>query len=73
MNANDIIRQRLLEALGRRGMTQAELARQMGLPPASVGDWTTGRHGMMTHSLRRVCVALGVSADWMLGLKGDEE
>jgi len=73
MNTNDIIRQRLLEVLGERGMTQSELARRMGLPPASVGDWTTGRHGMTADSLRRVCEALGVSADWMLGLKEVDE
>lgn len=69
MRRNDIIRAHLHEALGMRDMTQTELARRIGAPPATVGDWATGRHGMSAYNLGRVCEALGVSADWMLGLK----
>ena len=73
MRRNDIIRARLLEALGRRNMSQAELARRCGIPATTVGDWVRGRTGMMAYNLGRVCAALGVSADWMLGLREVDE
>ena len=73
MRWNNTIRSRLLEAMGRRDMSQAELARRCGVPATTVGDWVRGRTGMMAYNLGRVCVALGVSADWMLGLKEDME
>jgi DNA-binding XRE family transcriptional regulator len=43
-----------------RGMTQAELARQVGLSPVYVSQIETGRRGGSTKVLRRVAAALDI-------------
>ncbi len=43
-----------------RGMTQAELARQVGLSPMYVSQIETGRRGGSTKALRRIAAALDI-------------
>ncbi len=49
-----------------RGMTQAELARQVGLSPMYISQIETGRRGGSTKALRRIAAALDIDlADLM--------
>ena len=43
-----------------RGMTQAELARQVGLSPMYISQIETGRRGGSTKALRRIAAALDI-------------
>ena len=43
-----------------RGMTQAELARQVGLSPMYISQIETGRRGGSTKALRRIAAALNI-------------
>ena len=43
-----------------RGMTQAELARQVGLSPLYISQIETGRRGGSTKALRRIAAALDI-------------
>jgi transcriptional regulator with XRE-family HTH domain len=50
------------------GWTQQRLAGELGTSQARVSDWETGRFEMLSGTLLRVCTALDVSSDWVMGL-----
>lgn len=65
--------QRRLGALARTarermGLTQAQVARQVGLAPAVYGRIERGDMMPSVPSLRRICLALDISADALLDL-----
>ena len=64
--ANIIARLRL--AKDRRGLTYKELAEKSGLSPRTVA-YAIRAGRMRTDTLVRLCLALNVSADWVLGLR----
>lgn len=47
-------------------MTQAELADSCRLKPATISHFETGERVPCARNLRKLCTALGVSADYML-------
>lgn len=65
-----------LDALGARvesarfaiGLTQAELAERVGCSRCMVVYVEQARYQPSSHLLMRLCVALEVSADWLLGM-----
>lgn len=65
------------KALGRRvrrirrgmDMTQAKLAELAGISTAFVGHIERGTRVLSVETLERICKALAVSADYMMGLK----
>ena len=59
---------RLREARTLRGMSQSELARQIGGSPNQMSMVESGQSGMSTRTLRAAASALNVSADFLLGL-----
>ena len=60
-------------ALMRRGMTQADLAEETFVSPATISHYVKGRRGIYFETLVAICKALNVSADYLLGLKEDME
>lgn len=62
--------QRLRAARLAADLTQVELAAAAGLAQATVCDFEAGRSQPSAYSLCRLCRALGVSADTLLGLAG---
>jgi transcriptional regulator with XRE-family HTH domain len=52
----------------RQGLTQAEVAQQVRLEPAVYGRIERGKMTPSVPSLRRICAALGLSADALLSL-----
>ena len=65
----------LRQAFGRRlresrklaGLTQVELAKQLGVNRQAVGHWETGRNLPEGKTLRKLAEVLGVSAMWLHG------
>ena len=64
----DIFSARLREAREARGLNQRELAERLGLPPSSIAHFEGGRRGPSVENLIRLARALGVTADFLLGL-----
>lgn len=62
---------RLKEAFGRSGMTQVELARELGSKQGNVARWLNGAHTPSLPIMADMCKVLNVSADWLLGLEVD--
>ena len=69
--ANETFRQRLIAAMAARGMTIDELAARTGLATSLISEYRAGRNAPRIKSLTKLCAALGVSADFMIGLLGD--
>jgi transcriptional regulator with XRE-family HTH domain len=60
---------RLRRSRKARDMSQAELSTLLGLPQSWVSELETGKRPHLdANTLARFCTALGVSADYLLGL-----
>lgn len=60
----------LAEELEARGMTQGELARRMGRPRQTVSGIVTGRKAITAETALQLERALGVAAQFWVGLEG---
>lgn len=66
------IGERIAAARAKRGMSQADLVRAMGAGSVKhLSTWENGRVNPSTHYIRKLALALGVSADYLLGLEGE--
>jgi transcriptional regulator with XRE-family HTH domain len=64
-----LFRQRLAEAMARRGVTQSALARDCGVDRSTISALLSDSVRMPNAQLAADCAAsLGVSSDWLLGL-----
>lgn len=65
-----ILRTRLVQAMEQRGLTQSALAREIGVDRSTVSQLLNGEGARLpnAHVVGECAVALGVSADWLLGL-----
>lgn len=61
-----------LESL-RKGQTQKEFASKIGLPLNSYTNWVRGIREPSMSAIISLCTHLSVSADWLLGLTGDNK
>lgn len=50
------------------GMTQAELAAQLGVPQSQIAKWETGARRPKVENLARIAAALGVPLERLLQL-----
>ncbi len=62
------IAHRIKQVLANRGLTQAQLSENPGLPPATISHFITGFRTPGTSSLRKLSHALGVSIEYLLGI-----
>ena len=68
--------QTLKELRFRRGITQAEFARDLGVSQQAVGGWEVNRSEPSFDTLKRIAAYFNVSIDYLLGedmLKTDNE
>ena len=66
--------ERLSAVRERRGLTQGEVARRIGLPQQAISRLERGeRHHVRSDVLARLAIALDISADVLLGLRGTED
>lgn len=69
-----LFRSRLSEAMTDRGVTQSALARQAGVDRSTISQLLVSDKRLPNAQLAADCAeALGVSADWLLGLSGRPE
>lgn len=69
MERLEVFHERLLLARRRRGMSQEALAEKAGLFKTDISKYERGQSQPTLPRLRRLIEALGVSADYLLGLK----
>ena len=60
--------QRLTELRKENGLTQQQLAEKVGTTSDSIYSWEKGRSQPSIEMICALCLALGVSADYLLGL-----
>lgn len=60
---------RIREARLRRGLRQADVAHELGISRRALWTYEHERSDPSAFSLRSLAQALGVSADWLLGLE----
>ncbi|NCB04483.1 MAG: XRE family transcriptional regulator [Clostridia bacterium] len=63
---------RLKEARRAKRLTQAEVARQLGISQNGYSNWETGARAIDAPSLSALAALFGVSADYLLGLDSTE-
>ena len=63
----------LAEELGARGLTQSQLARQMGRPLQVVNEIVRGKKRVTGETALQLAEALGTSADFWMRLESDYE
>lgn len=68
----DIFEKRLREIRQERGISQVELAKIIQTTNDSVYSWEKGRSQPSIDAIRKLCVALGVSSDYLLGLERED-
>ena len=51
-----------------RNISQADIAAQLGIKPAAISKYETGRVLLTEYSIEKICRLLHVSADELLGL-----
>ena len=69
-----VFRTRLAEAMADRGLSQAGLARETGVDRSTISQLLMSEKRLPNAQLAADCaLALGVSADWLLGLSGRPE
>lgn len=70
----NLFKQRLAEAMARQGVTQSALAREVGVDRSTLSALLAPGTRLPNAQLAADCaMALGVSADWLLGLSGRPE
>lgn len=60
--------ERLYRARNAKGMTQAELAKELHASPGNLGEYERGLHEPTAYVLGKIARALDVSADELLGV-----
>ena len=61
--------ERLKEARKEEGLTQGQLAAAINTTDDSIFSWEKGRSQPSIENLYALCKALGVSADYLIGLE----
>lgn len=68
----DIFAKRLREIRVENELTQKQLAELLQTTDDSIYSWEKGRSQPSIETLRKICVTLNVSADYLIGVKTDE-
>ena len=63
----------LTEIMNKYGYTELQLARLIGVKSKQVREWLEERSLPNYHSLKVMCIRLGVKSDYLLGLEGANE
>ena len=66
---SDIIKKRLTEEIMNSHLTTIEIARRIGVSPEMITQYMTTKKLPKLDTFARLCRELGLSADYILGLK----
>src|SRR5438874_2646885 len=72
ISRNEGLGQRIRQERERLGLSQKELAEQIGVQPQSINDWENDRHLPQPVSKRKLSEVLDVSIDELFMLQGDD-
>ena len=64
MNFIEILKEIMIDF----NLNQSQLAKKIGLKQNQISEWLNGKSKPGYDSLRAICIALGISADRLLGL-----
>ena len=67
------IKDMILKLMIKHDMTQTDFAHRMGVRPSLVTYWVSGQRKPQVDTVKKMCKVFNVSADWLLGMKGDED
>lgn len=67
----ELIKQRLKEELNACPLTKAEIAARVGVSPEMITQYVTTKKLPKLDTFARLCKELDLSADYILGLKGE--
>ena len=73
MIEQELIGKRLASARARRDMKQIDLAAAIGVSDQTISNWEVGLRSPRSDLLRRLCLELRCSADYLLGLSDEFE
>jgi len=65
MDFIDILKELMIDF----NLNQSELASKIGVKQSQVSEWLKGKSKPGYDSIKSICVALGISADRLLGLE----
>lgn len=65
--------ERLRSAVNKTGLTETEICKRIGLHHGAIYSYLNGITMPSCKTLARLSKVLGVSTDWLLGLKGANE
>jgi len=65
--------ERIFALIEEKGVTAAEVGKDIGIPKSSFTDWKKGRSKPSTESVAKLAVYFGVTADYLLGLSDDPD
>ncbi|MCL2374999.1 MAG: helix-turn-helix domain-containing protein [Firmicutes bacterium] len=71
MDRKQIFKERLVELRIEKGLTQRQLAKEISIHHAVIGNWETGKYSPSIDSLAIIANFFNVSADYLIGLKED--
>lgn len=57
--------------IDRRGMSQKDLADLLNVTEVTVSRWINGTRQPKADYIVVICLRLGISADWLLGMLGE--
>ena len=63
--------ERLYKARKNAGMTQQELADEVGVTDRAIGNWESGHNAPTSFNVCMLAKALGVSAGWLIAGEGE--
>ncbi|MDR3294194.1 MAG: helix-turn-helix domain-containing protein [Clostridiales bacterium] len=63
------IKKRLIEEINNSGMTTVELSKKVGVSPEMITQYKTTKKMPSLTAFAKLCEALDISADYILGLK----
>lgn len=65
--------ERINEKLKETEYTQKEIAEKLCIDPANITNWKTGKNVPSIETLFELCILLQTSADYLLGLRDEDE
>lgn len=66
------IQKRITEVIRQSGLTQTELAKQLGIKQPTIGQYLSGRAMPALDTFANLCKVLDVSADYLLCLENED-
>ena len=67
------ISERIFELIKKRGMTQAEFSKRVGIPASTISDWKSKKSNPSSDKILVICEVLEVTSEQLLSGKGIDD